>query len=67
MENLQTQLTPEQKEDLVTHICNVAVLREYLHKVEDHAEIDSELESEIYLAVNAVHSVKVHLTSLLVR
>lgn len=67
MEDLQTQLTPEQREILVSHICNVAVLRDYLQKLEDRVELDSDLEGDIQLADNAVHSVKVRLTQLLIR
>jgi hypothetical protein len=67
MEDLQTQLTLEQKERIVKHICETAVLKDYLHQLEDLSETESELEGEVYLAVNAAHSVGVHLTALLVR
>lgn len=67
MEDLQTELTSEQKEVLASHLCNVAVLKNYLHELEDLAAMDSDLECEMSLAINASHSVKVHLVSLLVR
>jgi len=66
MEDLQEELTRAQKEKLLAHTCQVAVMLAYLQHLEEKIELDTELQNEIATTSYAVHTAKVKLMGLVV-
>jgi len=66
MENLQEELTRAQKEKLVAHTCQTAVILAYLQHLEEKIQLDTELQNEIASTSFAVHTAKVKLMGLVV-
>lgn len=66
MEESQTELTQEQKEKLLHHTCQTAVMLNYLQELEEKIVLESDLQNEVALTSYAVHTVKVKLMGLVV-
>jgi len=66
MEDLQEELTRAQKEKLVAHTCQTAVILAYLQHLEEKIQLDTELQNEIATTSYAVHTAKVKLADLVV-
>jgi len=66
MENLQEELTRAQKEKLLAHTCQAAVMLAYLQHLEEKIQLDTDLQNEIATTSYAVHTAKVKLGALVV-
>jgi len=66
MEDLQEELTRAQKEKLLAHTCQVAVMLAYLQHLEEKIELDTDLHNDVASTSFAVHTAKVKLAALVV-
>lgn len=66
MEDFQTELTSEQKEKLLHHTCETAVMLNFLQDLEEKIVLESDLQNEVAMTSFAVHTAKVKLMNLVV-
>jgi len=66
MDDFQQELTRAQKEKLLAHTCQVAVMLAYLQHLEEKIQLDTDLQNEIATTSYAVHTAKVKLADLVV-
>jgi len=66
MEDLQVQLSPDQKEKLLRYICQVAVIHNHLIELEEMINLDCDLHNDVVTTGFHVHTVKVKLMNLVV-
>jgi len=66
MEDLQQELTRDQKEKLLNYTCQTAVMLNYLQHLEEKIQLDTDLQNEIVTTSYAVHTVKVKVGNLVV-
>jgi len=66
MEDLQEELTRAQKEKLLAHTCQAAVIMAFLQHLEEKIELDTDLHNDVASTSFAVHTAKVKLAALVV-
>jgi len=66
MDDFQQELTRAQKEKLLAHTCQVAVILAFLQHLEEKIELDTDLHNDVASTSFAVHTVKVKLMNLVV-